>query len=478
MAANKGFPWGKLLVTLIVLGGAGYGAYYYFNKPKTKAPQYRPATVSRGDVVQLVTATGQLEPVVNVQVGSQVSGIIDKLFVDYNSPVTNGQLIAKLDPATFQANADQAEGDLANAQASLELTQINAKRAKDLRASDLIPQSDDDKAIADLHQAEAIVKIRQAALEKAKVDLARATIYSPIDGVVISRNVDRGQTVAASLSAPTLFVIANDLRNMQIPAMVSEADVGGIEENQETTFTVEAFPTRKFSGRVSQVRNQPTTNQNVVTYATIIAVQNSDLKLKPGMTATVSITTAKKQSALRIPNAALRFRVPENAFVKTNAIAAQTGKEKSSSDAGESTSGGPGGFQPSEEQRQRMLARFDKNGDGKLDESERAAMREEMRGQWGGGGGRGGPGRNRPEAQPIKTIYLISSNIVDAVKGPQLEAMRVKTGISDNMYTEVIDGLNEGDVIAVGTIGAVAAPTTPGGAPPTSNPFGGGPRRF
>ncbi len=368
MAANKGIPWGKLLTTLIILGGIGYGAYYYLNKPKTKALQYRQATASRGDVVQLVTATGQLEPVVNVQVGSQVSGIIDKLYVDYNSTVTNGQLIAKLDPATFQANADQAEGDLANSQASLELAQVNAKRSKDLRASDLIPQSDDDKAVADLHQAEAMVKIRQAALEKARVDLARATIYSPIDGVVISRNVDVGQTVAASLSAPTLFVIANDLRNMQIPAMVSEADVGGIEENQETSFSVEAFPARKFVGRVSQVRNQPTTNQNVVTYATIIAVQNSDLKLKPGMTATVFITTAKKQNAVRIPNAALRFRVPENGLVKTNAPVAEAGKTKPASDSAEATGGGPGGGRPSEEQRQRMLARFDKNGDGKLDE--------------------------------------------------------------------------------------------------------------
>jgi HlyD family secretion protein len=470
MAANKGFPWGKLLVFLIVFGGIGYGGYYYFKKPKTKAPQYRTAKITRGDVVQLVSATGQLEPVINVQVGSQVSGIIEKLYVDFNSAVTNGQLIAKLDPATFQANADQAEGDLANAQASLELTQVNAKRSKELRAADLIPQSDDDKAIADLHQAQAVVKIRQASLEKAKVDLSRATIYSPIDGVVISRNVDVGQTVAASLSAPTLFVIANDLRKMQIPAMVSEADIGGIEENQETTFKVEAFPTRSFNGRVSQVRNQPTTNQNVVTYATMIEVQNGDLKLKPGMTATVFITTAKKQNSIQIPNAALRFRAPENALVKTNAVATQAGKNSAPEEAAGAPGGG-GGFKPSEEQRQKMLARFDKNGDGKLDDEERAAMRQAMRGEGGFGGG-GGRGRGKPEAQPVKTVYLVSSNIVDAAKGPQLEAVRIKIGISDNINTEVIEGLKEGDVVAVGTIGAEAPAAGPAG-----NPFGGG-RRF
>jgi HlyD family secretion protein len=470
MAANKGFPWGKVLVSLIILGGIGYGAYYYFDKPKAKVPQYRTAKVTKGDVVQLVSATGQLEPVINVQVGSQVSGIIDKLFVDYNSPVTNGQLIAKLDPATFQANADQAEGDLANAQASLELARVNAKRSKDLRAGDLIPQSDDDKAVADLHQAEAIVKIRQASLEKAKVDLSRATIYSPIDGVVISRNVDVGQTVAASLSAPTLFVIANDLRKMQIPAMVSEADIGGIEENQETSFKVEAFPTRTFNGRVSQVRNQPTTNQNVVTYATMIEVQNSDLKLKPGMTATVFITTAKKQNAIQIPNAALRFHAPENALIKTNTTTLAAAKN-SAPDSSAEAPGGGGGFKPSDEQRQKMLARFDKNGDGKLDDTERAAMRQEMRAQGGFGGG-GGRGRGRPEAQPIKTVYLVSSNLVDASKGPQLEAVRIKVGISDNINTEVIEGLKEGDVVAIGTIGAEAP-----AAGPTGNPFGGG-RRF
>src|SRR5439155_17299392 len=238
------------------------------------------------------TATGQLNPVTNVQVGCQISGTIQKLFVDFNSPVTQGQVVAQIDAATYQANLLQAEGDLANAKAALELAQINAGRSKDLFTNKLIPQSDYDQTIANLHQAEATVKIKEAAVQKAKVDLERCTIYSPVDGIVISRSVDVGQTVAASLSAPTLFVIANDLTKMQIDANVAEADIGGVEEGQDVDFTVDAFPNRTFHGKVTQVRNAPITVQNVVTYDTVIGVSNADLKLRPGMTANVSIIVA------------------------------------------------------------------------------------------------------------------------------------------------------------------------------------------
>mgnify|MGYP003337052020 CR=1 FL=1 len=187
-----------------------------------KAAEYQTATVTRGDLTQVVTATGQLNPVTNVQVGCQISGTIQQLFADFNSPVTNGQIVAQLDPKTYQANLHQAEGDLANAQAALELAQVNAARAKELLADKLIPQSDCDQAIAGLHQAEAQVKIKTASVENAHVNLERCTIYSPVDGIVISRNVDVGQTVAASLNAPVLFQIANDLTKMQIDASVAE----------------------------------------------------------------------------------------------------------------------------------------------------------------------------------------------------------------------------------------------------------------
>src|SRR5262249_27639255 len=219
--------------------------------------------------------------------GSQISGNIMKLYADWNYPVKAGEIVAELDPSSYKAAVSQAEGDLASAQATLELNQVEAKRDDELFNSKLLSPSDHDTAIANLHQAQASVKIKQASLDMARVNLDRCTIKSPVDGIVISRNVDIGQTVAASLSAPTLFIIANDLTKMQIDANVAEADVGGVETNQAVDFTVDAFPTRTFNGQVVQVRNAPTNNQNVVTYDTVISVDNRDMKLKPGMTANV-----------------------------------------------------------------------------------------------------------------------------------------------------------------------------------------------
>src|ERR1044072_48514 len=272
---------------------------------------YQTATITRGPITQAVTATGTLNPVVNVQVGSQVSGNISKLFVDFNSQVKAGQVVAQIDPALFQATVTQTEGDVASAQAALELSKLNAKRTQDLFARKTSSQADLDQAMANLHQAEANVKIKQGALDKAKADLDHCTITSPIDGIVISRNVDVGQTVAASLQAPVIFQIANDLTKMQIDANVAEADVGGVAVDQDVDFTVDAFPTQTFHGKVIQVRNAPITVQNVVTYDTVIGVTNPDLKLKPGMTANVSIISAHKDAVLKIPNGALRFRLPD-----------------------------------------------------------------------------------------------------------------------------------------------------------------------
>src|SRR5437870_3847533 len=296
------FPWIALIVVLLIVASVvrqcrnGGGA------------NYQSATVTRGPITQAVTATGTLNPVVNVQVGSQVSGNIAKLFADFNSQVKAGQVVAQIDPALFQATVTQAEGDLANAQAALELAKVNAKRTQDLFARKTSSQADLDQAMANLHQAEANVKIKQGALDKAKVDLEHCTITSPIDGVVISRSVDVGQTVAASLQAPVIFQIANDLTKMQIDSNVAEADVGVLEMGQGVDFTVDAFPMRTFHGKVVQVRNAPITVQNVVTYDTVIGVGNPDLKLKPGMTANVSIIIAHRDDALQIKNAALRYR--------------------------------------------------------------------------------------------------------------------------------------------------------------------------
>jgi HlyD family secretion protein len=280
-------------------------------------PNYQTATITRGPITQAVTATGTLNPVVNVQVGSQVSGNIAKLFVDFNSQVKAGQVVAQIDPVLFQATVTQAEGDLSSVQAALELAKVNATRIQELFTRKTSSQADLDQAMASLHTAEANVKIKQGALDKARADLEHCTITSPIDGVVISRSVDVGQTVAASLQAPVIFAIANDLTKMQIDANVAEADVGVVTIDQKVDFTVDAFPMETFHGNVVQVRNAPITVQNVVTYDTVIGVNNPELKLKPGMTANVSIVVAQKDDVLQIKNAALRYRPPNATAVET-----------------------------------------------------------------------------------------------------------------------------------------------------------------
>src|SRR5438046_3112133 len=300
-------PLGVIIVALLLI------LFVVRRCTQSSAGGYQTATITRGPITQAVTATGTLNPVVNVQVGSQVSGNIAKLFADFNSEVKAGQVVAQIDPALFQATVTQAEGDLANAQAALELAKVNALRTQDLFTKRNSAQADLDQAMATLHQAEANVKIKQGALDKATADLDHCTITSPIDGVVISRNVDVGQTVAASLQAPVIFQIANDLTKMQIDSNVAEADVGVLQVGQDVDFTVDAFPMRTFHGKVVQVRNAHITVQNVVTYDTVNGVSNPDLKLKPGMTANVSIIVAHKDNVLQIKNAALRYRPAEAA---------------------------------------------------------------------------------------------------------------------------------------------------------------------
>jgi HlyD family secretion protein len=366
---------------------------------------YQTATITRGPITQAVTATGTLNPVVNVQVGSQVSGNIAKLFVDFNSQVKAGQVVAQIDPALFQATVTQAEGDVASAQAALELAKVNATRTQELFARKTSSQADLDQAMANLHTAEANVKIKQGALDKARADLEHCTITSPIDGVVISRSVDVGQTVAASLQAPVIFAIANDLTKMQIDANVAEADVGVVKIDQNVDFTVDAFPMETFRGKVVQVRNAPITVQNVVTYDTVIGVSNPELKLKPGMTANVSIMIAHSDDVLQIKNAALRYRPPDATPVETR----KTGPTRA---------------------------------------------------------GRPGGGRSSPNEAAQRTVYVLPPG----ASRPQ--PREIKTGISDGVMTEVVEGLKDGDRVVTAEIGSA------GGVPsPASNPFGGG-RRF
>ena len=410
MAEKSGGGWWKWIVIGAVIA-AGAGGYLFFRHSRSEPLSFKMDAVTRGDLTQTVTATGILNPVKSVQVGCQVSGRISDINVDFNSQVKAGDLIAQLDPRTYLAQVASAEADLSNATANLELQRVQAQRTAELYTNKLVSGSDYDISVATLHQAEAAVKIKQASVENAKTSLGYTKIFSPVDGVVISRAVDVGQTVAASFNTPTLFLIANDLTKMQIDAAVSEADVGGVIEGQAVDFTVDAYPSRTFHGEVTQVRNSPTTVNNVVTYDAVIGVTNADYKLKPGMTANVSIIVAQRDNALKLSNAALRFRPPDNAVVLTNELAS-------------------------------------------LPPTNAAA---------GGGKSRGKGNRN------VRTVYFVTGD----EHSPKLKPMQVKTGINDGIFTEITDGLKEGDKVASGVLNNDSAP------PASSNPFGGGnmPRR-
>jgi HlyD family secretion protein len=277
------------------------------------AGQYETAPVTRGEIVQHVTASGTLSAVVSVDVGSQVSGKIVALAVDFNSPVKKGQLIAEIDPTVYEATLRQAEGQLASAQASVTLKKQNLERKKTLLPLKAASQLDLDQAVAELAQAEAAIVMDQASLESAQANLGYCKITAPVDGIVISRKVDVGQTLAAAMTTPILFTIAQDITKMNISATVSEADIGQVKDGQPVDFTVDAFPDDVFHGTVTQVRKSPTTTQNVVTYETIITVDNREQKLFPGMTADVSILVADHKDVLKISNTALRYTPPTTA---------------------------------------------------------------------------------------------------------------------------------------------------------------------
>jgi HlyD family secretion protein len=280
-------------------------------KPSGGAAQFETVAATRGDISEHVTASGTLSAVVSVDVGSQVSGKISALAVDYNSPVKKGQLVAEIDPTVYEAALRQAQGELASANATVILKRQNLERKKILVPLKAASQLDLDQATAELAEAEASVTINQAALESAQANLGYCKITAPVDGIVIARKVDLGQTVIAAMTTPVLFTVAQDISKMNISAAISEADIGQVKEGQPVDFTVDAFPEETFHGLVTQVRKSPTTTQNVVTYETIITVDNPEKKLFPGMTADVSILVAERKNVLKIPNTALRYSPPE-----------------------------------------------------------------------------------------------------------------------------------------------------------------------
>jgi len=310
-----------IIIGLVVVITLTVVLFFVFTNGKSKQ-KFVTEKITRGDIKSTVSSTGTVNAVTTVQIGTQISGTIQKLFVDFNSPVKKGQLLAQIDPSILEAQVGQAQANLLSAKANLEKSQVmlrdtktTLERNKILYAKNFIAKSDLDtsetnylSATAQIKVSEAQIQQAQAALDSSAINLRYTKILSPVNGTVISRNIDIGQTVAASFQTPTLFTIAQDLTKMQIDTSVDEADIGKVKAGQKAAFTVDAYPELQFNGKVSVVRNSPITVSNVVTYNAVIVVDNTGLKLKPGMTANVSIETESKQNALRLPNAALRFK--------------------------------------------------------------------------------------------------------------------------------------------------------------------------
>jgi HlyD family secretion protein len=390
-----------ILIISVLAVGLAIGGYVFFNGERKAPVRYRSAAVERGPVISLVTATGTINPVVSVQVGTQVSGMIKSLHADFNSVVKAGDIVAMIDPEPFKARREQAASNLEMSKANVARTRTDLAqrkreldRVKSLVAQEFVSQNDVDVAATNFQAAEAQVNVAgaqvkqaEAALNAAELDLKYTVIRSPVNGIVVARNVEVGQTIAASFATPNLFLIALDLTKMQVDTNVSESDIGGITEGKEATFTVDAYPGHQFSGTIRQVRLAPINVQNVVTYNVVVNVDNQDLRLKPGMTANVSIVVAQRDAVLKVPNAALRFTPP---------AAGQTDR---------STLGG----KPT-------------NGKG----AEQAA-----------GVGRGATALSR-------TVWK------QGVSG-ELESLQVQTGISDGLATEIVsEGLSEGALVVVG----------------------------
>ena len=307
----------KRTIIILIIAALLLALLAFFMLGKKKAENqisFQTTQVATADISTSVTATGTIEAVTTVEVGTQVSGIVNKLYVDYNSVVKKGQVIAVLDRTNLTSELNSAQANLRSAQTELDYQKKNYARYAELKQKDLVSAAEYDVALESYRKAQESVKVAQQSVSRAKTNLGYATIYSPIDGIVISKSVEEGQTVAASFSTPTLFTIAKDLTDMQCIADVDEADIGGVKEGQRVTFTVDAFPDDVFSGTVKQVRQNATTTNNVVTYEVVITAPNADLKLKPGLTANVTIYTLERNGVVSVPSAALRF-TPEPSII-------------------------------------------------------------------------------------------------------------------------------------------------------------------
>ena len=380
---------GRILAAVAVLVAAA-GAYAYLSRRHDDTVSYRFVTLEQGNLEAVVTATGRLSAVTTVQVGTQISGLISALYVDFNDPVEKGQLIAQLDTTLLESNLRDAEASLDRQRADLRQAERDYERISTLHAQGISADADFNKVQHTLDVAAAGVKSAEASLARARQNLAYATITAPVSGIVVERDVDVGQTVASSLAAPKLFLIANDLSQMQILASVDESDIGQIQEDQEVRFTVKAYGERTFSGRVRQVRLQSSIEQNVVNYTVVVDVANPQGLLLPGMTATVEFLVSTAEDVLKVPNAALRFRGTE---AMTAELRARRQRERQQHGENAPTPGmGPGGG---------------------------AGM----------SGGSGGPGTGGPGRTPTLLWFLDADG--------RLDARPVRTGITDGQFTEV-----------------------------------------
>ncbi len=463
----------RLVVWLSVLAVLAAGGFYAWRYKQAHAPApytFQTEAVSRHHIVGKITATGTLLATVTVTVGTQVSGRIQKILVDFNSPVKKGQLIAKIDPLLFQAALEQSRANFLQAQAQLasnraqaELTQKLYARELALQKDNLAAQQDVDTAqtnaavaVANVAVAQASVAQAQASLHQAETNLDYTNIVSPIDGTVILRNVDVGQTVAASLSTPTLFTIAQDLRKMQVNTNVSEGDVGRLVEGMDATFTVDAFPGRRFKGKISQIRNSATTTQNVVTYDAVIDVDNADLKLRPGMTANSTVVYAEKSDVLAVPNPALRFHPPPE-LADPIPNGGHGHRHEHESGAGASAGAGAGTGEG---------AGAGASGAWSADTDAGAARRREWRERHASGAA--GEGSEEREAREGRIVWI--------QKDGRLAPVRVRTGLTDGTVTELVDdALPEGSLVVTDVTSNIKASAFPLGG--GGGGGGGGQRR-
>jgi HlyD family secretion protein len=398
---------GKILIGVTVVAGLIGGGVWYAKQRAAQDPEkrYKLANVQKGDVTQTVSANGTLNPLVLVNVGTQVSGTVKKLYVDFNDKVSAGQKLVELDQSLLQTIVRQSQANVINQQSSVDLAKANEARMKTLLAKEYVSRQDYDVALQNLKSAQAQLIQAKAAADKDQVNLGYSVITSPVSGVVVARLVDIGQTVAASFQTPVLIQIAQDLSKMAIDTSFAEADIGSIKEGFPVRFTVDAFPNRSFHGKVQQIRLNPTNQQNVVTYNVRIRVDNPDLTLLPGMTAYVNIGVQKREGALLVPNAALRFKPADAAEKK-----AENGQNSPSAAGG----AGPGAA-----------------GDGK-----------------------GGPGKGKKRDGQSGTVYILADG--------EIKPVGVQLGITDNRNTEIVGGeLKEGDRIITGE-------NTNGAKPPSS----------